>query len=145
MLPLSWRLGIDVSKNFTIGTFFGYSATTSKPGIFAEGVDSYITNNTKVFGVRAEIKKAFSERIQGYGGSMIAMHYADVKEYSSKSKALVTRAEDAPTPFNPNEKKGKLTYSAFIGATVKVVKRIDLFGEIGYGISLANLGVCVRI
>ena len=145
MLPLSFKVGIDVSKNFSLGTFFGYSSTTAKPNIFTEGDNSYITNKTKVLGLRAEVKKEFSERVQGYGGSMIGYHHADVKEYNKDTKALVIRAADAPTPFNPNEKKGKLTYAAFMGATVKVAKKVNLYGEIGYGISIANIGVTVRI
>ncbi|MCF8282887.1 MAG: hypothetical protein K9J45_21010 [Bacteroidales bacterium] len=144
-LPVSIMAGIDVTKTFTMGAYFGYSSTTAKPNIFAEGTGSYITNKTKVFGLRAMLKKEFSDRVQGYGGSMIGYHHADVKEYNSGTKALVIRASDAPTPFNPNQEKGKLVYSAFMGATVKVAKMVDIYGEIGYGISIANFGVTVRI
>lgn len=145
VLPLSMKFGLDVSKNFSLGAFFGYSSTTAKPNIFKDGFDSYIVNKTKVFGLRTEFKREFSDRIHGYGGAMIGYHLADVKEYSSGTKALVIRASDAPTPFNPNEKKGKITYSAFMGASVSLAKRLSLYGEIGYGISIANLGVTVRI
>ncbi len=145
MFPLSFKVGVDVSKHFRLGTFFGYSSTTARPNIFTEGDNSYITNKTKVFGLRAEMTKEFSDRVQGYGGSMIGYHHADVKEFNRGTKALVIRATDAPTPFNPNEKKGKLTYAAFMGATVKVARRVYLYGEIGYGISIANIGVTVRI
>ncbi|MBI1224048.1 MAG: outer membrane beta-barrel protein [Bacteroidetes bacterium] len=144
-LPMSVKLGIDVTKNFSLGAFFGYSNTEAKSSLFTDGFDSYITNKTSVFGIRAELKRDFTERIQGYGGSMIGYNYADVKEYKSGTKALVIRASDAPTPFDPNEKKGKVTYSAFLGTTVKLAKRISIYGEIGYGISIANLGITVRI
>ncbi len=145
ILPLSVRFGVDVSKNFSLGAFFGYSSTTAKPNVFNDGIDSYITNKTKVFGLRTEFKREFSDRIQGYGGTMIGYHHADVTEYNNSTKALVIRAADAPTPYNPNEKKGKITYSAFMGATLKVAKRLNVYGEIGYGISIANLGISVRI
>lgn len=143
-LPLSFRAGIDVSKAITIGGFFGFSNTTAKPKVF-QGEGSYITNKTKVFAIRAMFKKEFSERVTGYGGSMLGVHHADVKEYTNGTNTLVLRAEDEPTPFNPNEKDSKLVYSAFMGATVKVAQKVNLYGEIGYGISLANIGVSVRI
>jgi hypothetical protein len=145
ILPLSVKFGVDVSKNFSLGAFFGYSSTTAKPNIFNDGIDSYIVNKTKVFGLRTEFKREFTNRIQGYGGTMIGYHHADVNEYNNGTKALVIRASDAPTPFNPNEKKGKITYSAFMGATLKLAKRLNIYGEIGYGISIANLGISVRI
>ena len=144
-LPLSFKLGVDLSKVFSLGAFFGYSSTTAKPKIFADGEGSYVTNKTKVFGLRGEFKKAFSEKVEGYGGSMLGYHRSDVKEFNNSTKAIVVRGSEAPTPFNPNQKKGKLVYSAFIGATVKVAQKVNVYGEIGYGISIANLGVSVRI
>ncbi len=143
--PLNFKLGYDVSKNFGLGLFMGYSSTTSSPDIFAEGTNSYITNKTKVAGLRAEFRKEFSDRIAGYGGSMLGYYHTDVKEYNNTTKAVVLREEGTPTPFNPNAKKGKLSYTAFMGATYKVAKKVNLYGEIGFGISIANLGVTVRI
>jgi Outer membrane protein beta-barrel domain len=144
-VPVNFKLGYDVSKNFSLGTFFGYSSTTSHPDIFGEGTNSYITNKTKVFGLRGEFRKEFSERVSGYGGSMFGYHHADVKEFNQDTRLLVVRPTGGPTPFNPRAKKGKFTYTAFMGATVKVGKKVNVYGEIGYGISIANLGVTVRI
>lgn len=144
-LPLSVKFGIDVSKSFSLGVFGGYSSTTAKPNIFTDGFETYIVNKTKVLGLRAEVKREFSDRIKGYGGAMIGYHHADVKEFNNGTKALVIRSADAPTPFDPNVKKGKVTYSAFMGATVSFTKRLNLYAELGYGISIANLGFTVRI
>ncbi len=145
LLPLTFKFGIDVSKNISLGAFFGYSSTTAKPQIFSDGSNSYITNKTKVLGLRSEFRKAFSEKVQGYGGSMVGYFHADVKEYNNSTKALVVRPAGGPTPFNPKEKKGKLVYTAFMGATVQVAKKVNIYGEIGYGISIANLGITIRI
>lgn len=146
MLPLSFRVGIDLSKAFGLGAFFGYSSTKAKPSQLGEGEgSSYLTNKTKVFGLRAAFRKEFSDRVEGYGGSMLSYNHVDVKEFNNVTKTLVIRAADAPTPFNPNQKKGKIVYSAFMGANFKITPRVNLYGEIGYGISVANFGVCVRV
>lgn len=143
--PFTFKAGYDVSKYFSLGGFFGYSSTTAKPKIFAEGTDSHITNKTMVVGIRTEVRKDFSDRIQGYGGSMLGYHYANVNEISNTTNQPVVRANDSPTPINPKAKKGKMTYAAFMGANVKLTKRASIYGEIGYGISIANLGVTIRI
>lgn len=145
MLPVSFMLGYDLTKNFSLGAFFGFSSTTSSSKDFIDNGGSFVTNKTKVFGLRTEVKKPFSEKVAGYGGVMLGVHHADVKEYQNQTKALVVRPEGGPTPFNPNAKKGRLAYAAYMGATYKVAKRVSLYGELGYGISIANIGVTVRI
>jgi outer membrane scaffolding protein for murein synthesis (MipA/OmpV family) len=143
--PLNCKIGFDISKNFGLGLFTGYSSTTSSPDIFVEGTNSYITNKTKVFGLRAEFRKEFTDRVAGYGGSMVGLYHTDVKEFNNSTKALVVREKGTPTPFNPNAKKGRVAYTAFMGASYKIAKKLSLYGEIGFGISIANLGVTVRI
>lgn len=143
--PLSLRLGVDVTKSFALSSYLGYSTTTAKPAYFSEKFGTYITNKTLVMGLRAELKREFTDRVSAYAGSMLACSRADVKEYSTATNALMIRSTDAPTPFDPNEKKCKLTYSAFVGGTVQLTKRLNLYGELGYGISIANLGLTVRI
>jgi Outer membrane protein beta-barrel domain len=145
LLPINCIVGYDVAKNFGLGLFMGYSSTKSSPDIFAEGTNSFITNKTKVVGLRAVFRKEFSERVAGYGGSMLGYYHTDVKEYNNTTKALVVREEGTPTPFNPKAKKGKMSYTAFMGATIKVAKKVNLYGELGFGISIANLGITVRI
>jgi hypothetical protein len=143
--PLNLRLGYDISKSFGLSAFMGYSTTKSSPDIFTENEDSYITNKTKVFGLRFDVKKELTDRCAIYGGGMVNYFHADVKEFNNNTKALVLRPEGTPTPFNPNAKKGKLAYTAFFGTSLKVAKKVSLYGEIGYGISIANLGITVRI
>ncbi|MBK8567498.1 MAG: outer membrane beta-barrel protein [Saprospiraceae bacterium] len=143
--PLNLMLGYDITKNFGIAAFMGYSTTKSSPDIFSENENSSISNKTKVLGLRFSVKKELNDKFSFYGGGMFSYFHADVKEIDKNTKALVVRPEGSPTPFNPNAKKGKLTYTAFFGSSLKVAKRVSLFAEIGYGISVANLGITVRI
>lgn len=143
--PLNLRLGYDITKSFGVSTFFGYSTTKSSPDIFAENENSHINNKTMVYGLRFDVRKELSDKLNFYGGGMVNYFHADVKEYDNNTKALVVRPEGTPTPFNPDAKKGKFTYTAFVGATVNIAKKVGLYGEIGYGISIANLGITVRI
>ena len=143
--PFTFKAGYDVSKHFSLGGFFGYSSTTAEPKIFEEGSNSHITNKTMVVGIRAEVRRDFSDRVQGYGGSMLGYHHADVIEISNITSQPVVRANDEPTPINPNARKGKMTYAAFMGANVMLTKRASVYAELGYGISIANMGVTFRI
>lgn len=145
MPPVSFKIGVDLTKTFSIGSFFGYSKTTSRSKEFADNYNSYLTNTTMVVGLRGEVKKQFGNRLGAYAGGMLGYTYANVKEFSATTQNQIHRASDEPTPFNPNEKKGKITYSALLGTTLKLTKRVNLYGEIGYGISLLNLGMTLRI
>ncbi len=143
--PLNLRLGYDITKSFGVSAFMGYSTTKSNPEYFNEKENSFIDNKTKVFGLRFDVRKEVGNKVNIYGGGMVNYFHADVKEYDNKTKALVVRPEGTPTPINPDSKKGKLTYTAFVGSSLKVAKKVSLFGEIGYGISIANMGITVRI
>ncbi|MBI5915579.1 MAG: hypothetical protein HY842_09400 [Bacteroidetes bacterium] len=144
-LPLTFKAGYDISKKFNLSGFVGYSSTTAKPKIFADGLGSYIQNKTTLMGLRCEIRKDFSEKVFAYGGSMIGYSRSKVKEYNLDTHALVQRSPDEPTPINPNAPKGSMVYTAFMGANYQVAKRVGLYGEIGYGISILNFGLTVRI
>lgn len=143
--PIMIKAGIDVSKKFSVGAFYGYSSTTSTPKIFSELSDSYLTNKTTVAGLRFEVRSEQFGKLQTYGGSMLGLNHAKVREYNNSTKALVVRDENEPTPFNPNEKNVKMVYSAFLGLNYHIAKRVNIYGELGYGISVANIGVTVRI
>ena len=52
-------------------------------------------------------------------------------------------SKDAPYKYKKPE--AKLLPSGFVGGTWFATKRIGVFGEIGYGISLFNTGIQIRL
>ncbi|MCC6723738.1 MAG: hypothetical protein IT258_04460, partial [Saprospiraceae bacterium] len=78
ILPLNFKVGYDISKAFSLGLMFGYSSSKSNSDIFGEGGSTYITNRTKVLGLRAEFHKEFGDKVIGYGGSMVGLYNTKV-------------------------------------------------------------------
>lgn len=143
--PLTFKLGVDLTKQFSLAAFAGYSSVTTGEKSFSQDFGSYLVNKTMVVGLRAETKKVFSKKFEVYGGAMLGYHHSDVKEYDSETHVLAVRASDAATPFDPNAPKGKMVYSAFMGANYRFAKKIGAYCELGYGISLVNAGLTFRL
>ncbi len=143
--PVSIQLGYQLSKKFSLSAFAGYSSITSSPRVFSDGLVTYIENKSMMAGLRTEFKHELSERLDIFGGSLLGFNYAQVEEFNSATNQSFSRSADAPTPYDPNPAKGQFLYSAFVGADYFLTKNIGVYGEIGYGISLASIGLTFNL
>jgi hypothetical protein len=144
-LPVHFMLGYRVSKKFNLKAFAGFAAATSDPRSFGDGFSTYLENKSWSVGIRGELRHEFLQRLEVYGGAMLGYYAVNIKEYNSSTGELYKRIEDAPTPYNPKASNVKLMYSAFVGTSYFIRKGIGVYGELGYGISLVNIGVTFRI
>ncbi len=145
MPPLSLKFGYDVSKNFSLSAFAGYSAYGSQPRVYSDGVISAVNNRTFLGGLRGEMKKQLTPRMNFYGGAMLGFNYTDLKEVNPATGEEMIKDPNAPSPYNPDAKNGKLLYSAFVGTTWFASKNIGVFAEAGYGVSLLTTGLTFRL
>jgi hypothetical protein len=144
-LPVSLRVGYAIGKKLHVSGFFGYSNTTSNPRLFADGFSSKLENKSMTFGLRTEVRKDLTSRVDLYGGAMLGYSHSDVKEYEATTGQLFLREPGKPTPYNPNAPDGQVIYAAFVGSTFYLNKSFGFFGEVGFGVSIANLGVTLRL
>ncbi|MEO1263396.1 MAG: outer membrane beta-barrel protein [Bacteroidota bacterium] len=144
--PLNARLTYQMTPAFSLSAFAGYSSSTSTtPAIISDGQQILVSNKQTLLGLRGELKKSISEKFEIYGGAMLGYNHSNIREFDKFSGETVVRDPEAPTPFDPNRPDGELLYSGFVGTTYFVHNKIGVFGEIGYGVSLLNAGITIKI
>lgn len=144
-VPVMVKIGVNLNKFFSINAFGGFSTVTTGEQNYSADFGSYLTNKTTVLGLRAEVKKEISRKLDIYSGAMLGYHHSDVKEFYAQSKTRAVRSPEDATPFDPNATRGKLAYSAFLGSSYHFSKKLGAFFEVGYGISLINTGLTIRL
>lgn len=142
-IPLTFKLGYQVSPLFSLNAIGGYSSTTSEPKFVNDGLAVKTTNKQSFIGLRGELKKGLGERFEVYGGGTLGFMRKDISENTTAGRSYL-RITGEPTPNNPNAAKGSMFYAGFVGTTFFPIKHIGLFAEVGYGVSLLNGGVTIR-
>lgn len=143
--PLYFQAGYNVSNKFSLNAFAGYSSASTGARFFSDGLATYLTNKSLMTGLRAELRHEWTDRLEMYGGGLIGYNRTFINEYNSATHQPYTRVNTEPTPYNPNAPKGQLLYSGFLGASYFMSKNIGVYGEVGYGISIASVGFTFRL
>jgi hypothetical protein len=136
--PVSARLSIRLASNFSLGAYAAYSSSEAHRLLPGEAVRN-ISNEFYILGLRAAAHTNQMDNWDIYGGAMLGYNIPRISDDIVKEKSDV----DGPTYSRPAE--NKLTYSAFVGASYYPVKNIGLFAEVGYGISIFNMGLTVKL
>lgn len=144
--PVNARLTYQFTQNFSLSGFVGYSsATTNSPYIISDGQQTLLSNKQTLVGLRGEMRKEISQKFDVYGGGMVGFNHSNLREFDKNTGETISREVDGPTPFDPNASNNNFLYSGFVGSTFYFTKDIGVFAEVGYGVSLLNTGVTIRI
>ncbi len=144
--PVSVIVAYKASPIFQLSGYAGYSSSTSNsPFIVSDGQSSLISNKQLLVGLRGELRKEIGKKFDVYGGALIGYNHTTTREFDKYTNETIVREVDGPTPFNPNQPNGRLLYSGFVGTTYYFAKRIGVFAEAGYGISLLNTGFTIKL
>ena len=136
--PLSMVLNYRVKKHFSVGAYFGFSSTLydpQEPPKDVVGELPYLRNDFFLAGLRVQ-GHYNSGRADFYGGAMLGYNFSKI---DSNIENPAHRPENIEI-----EEKSLVTYSGFIGLKYFVTPKVGLYGEIGYGASLINLGASYR-
>jgi hypothetical protein len=136
MPPLSARLGLRLASNFSLSGYAAYSAYKAKNIALPNGSFKDVESEMFIAGLRAAVHANRMENWDIYGGAMLGYNMPTVRQTISDEK---TAGGDGPTFSRPAE--NKMTYSAFVGASYFPIKNLGMFAELGYGISLFNMGI----
>ena len=137
--PVSARLGIRLAPNFSLGAYAAYSSSEAHQTGLPGGAIRDVSNEFYLFGLRAAAHTNRLDNWDIYGGAMLGYNVPKVDNTITKEKSEI----EGPTFSRPAE--NKFTYSAFIGASYYPIKNIGLFAEVGYGISIFNMGFSVKL
>lgn len=137
--PVSARLGIRLAPNFSLGAYVAYSSSEAhQVGLPGDAIRD-VSNESYLFGLRAAAHTIRMDNWDIYGGAMLGYNVPKIDNTITKEKSEI----EGPTFSRPAE--NTFTYSAFVGATYYPVRNIGLFAEVGYGISIFNMGLSVKL
>ncbi|MEZ4986217.1 MAG: outer membrane beta-barrel protein [Saprospiraceae bacterium] len=134
--PVSASVEVFITPNLSIGTYAAYARATGSSTYLNAGITETYDNTTIMLGVRPTIHSNDLNDWRVYGGFTIGASIPSVDiEVTDDEKT-----ENTPSFTRPNSPNAFL-FSGFVGARRALNENLTLFGEVGFGISLANVGV----
>ena len=125
-LPLAGSFEYGVSEKISVGLFGGSTSTSVTDGSGNGFKESYL-----VIGARLSRHFSTGDKFDPYYGVMIAYNKVSVSDIGSNGSGSAVAASG-------------LLPGGYLGANYYFTDNIGINGEIGYGVSLVNLGVVVK-
>lgn len=141
--PLSVRIGYRVAEKFSVGAYAAYSSSEVDRVNLPNGSNNHVVNDTYLVGLRAAAHTSRFEQWDIYGGLIAGYNITDVQHTAYAPGEDSNKSTTDPTFSRPAE--NNFTFSGFVGASYFPGKRLGIFGEAGFGISILNLGVQVKL
>ncbi|MTI86557.1 MAG: hypothetical protein FH748_01165 [Balneolaceae bacterium] len=123
-MPFGLSVDYGINENVTIGGYGGYASTSENFGV-GEWEYTHL-----IIGGRGTYHKEMVENIDTYGGLLLGYNVA-----SAEWKGTGTA----------NASVGGFTYSFFAGGRYHFTEKIGAYLELGYGISVIQTGLTVRL
>ena len=138
VLPLSLSADYQVVEHFSVGAFAGYSVTETDVRALSDGSTAQWENRFSIFGLRLAARSSQLGPWSIYGG--LSAGYSVSKIDLKQGELEKVKAEK-----NIRDVSGKTVITGFLGGRYSFTPRVGIFGELGYGVSLASVGLSVRI
>jgi hypothetical protein len=135
--PIGLTLDYRINRRFSVGIFGGYTKAMSHPDMLNDGKPMTFNTQFSMIGGRFAVHSTKFERWDVYGGMGINYTHSNIDVIDGDLSKLKKHKH-----FKTSS--GKMMMSAFIGTKYAVTPKVSIFGEVGYGISLINLGVSKR-
>ena len=143
--PVQATLSYRFSPAFSMGAYAGYTSIIGDIEEFRDGSAYQSQNDFRVFGLRMAGHLTRLKNIDLYGGMMFAYNSPQVTTTQISASLLHTPNDDLttprPSPYRPGGARGSVMVSGFVGGAYYFAPRASVFGEVGYGISIATLGL----
>lgn len=142
--PLSARIGYRVSNNLSLAAYAAFSSSETNQIDLPDGSVTHYENDFLIVGIRGAAHTNRLDNWDIYGGFLLGYNIPEVTENRTfNTNGDAAPVEDAPSFSRPPE--NTFTYSGFVGASYYFGKRLGAFAEVGYGISLLNVGLNLKI
>lgn len=137
-LQLAYEYGVAeglINGNGSIGVGVAGGYAASKYVIAGYGTEDYMTNNIGFVGARGSFHYQFVNNLDTYLGTFLGCAMSRVHTSSKlMNDAIKQYSSNAPT----------FTYGAYLGARYYFTPALGVNAEIGYGISIFNIGLTFR-
>jgi hypothetical protein len=141
VLPLNVRLGVRVSDNISMAAFAAYSASEKNRVVRPDESVDHVSNKQVVLGVRSAVHALRAEKFDIYGGVMLGYNMPTTEITNIEGPKTGNPLPNGLTPSFSREATNSMVYSGFVGAAYRPGANMSVFTEIGYGISLLNVGM----
>jgi len=145
-LPLFSLSGdYGITDAISIGGILGFStATSTYSSSYSNGSNQYNYTDTyrwsfTLIGLRGAYHFAElidNDKLDLYAGGMLGFIWSKAK-YSST-------ASNHPYTYNYGSSGIGMAYSAFVGCRYRFTDQLGVFGELGYGVSILNIGITYK-
>ena len=144
-LPMQASLAYRLSPIFSVGAYAGYTSVMSAVKENRDGSSFQSQNDFLILGLRAQAHVIRFDNLDIYGGFMLAYNSPNVTTTQITERTAAHSGIDEgglnPTPYNPNPKNNNVIAAGYIGGAYYFTENASVFGEIGYGVSLATVGL----
>lgn len=144
VLPVSLRSSFRLADNFSLGAYAAFSSSELEQINLPDGRSNFVQNDTYILGLRAAAHTYRYEKWDLYGGFLVGYNISDV-EQSAYGPAVDDEKTEFQGPTFSRPAENQFTFSGFIGASYFPGQRVGVFSEVGFGISLVNLGVQFKL
>ena len=142
ILPLNARVQLRLSSHFSLGAYASYASYQTNDRLLPDGTRQNLSNETLALGLRGTVHRPIAEKWDLYGGILLGYEMPDVQETIDGLPKSVS-SEGKPSFTRPAT--NQLVYGAFMGASYYPRKHFGVFGELGSGISIVNVGLSMRL
>ena len=141
VVPVSARLDYRIQPHWSLSIYAGYSATTSTRDLSHDGIYLPLRNDYFIGGLRSAFHKRVHTKLEAYGGAMLAYNLPVISQAGSDAPVVIPRGK----PHYYRLPEPRFFLSGFVGGNYALTGRFGLFGELGFGVSLVQLGVRARL
>lgn len=138
LLPVSLEVRYRANKKFSLGLLAGTSISEAELEHHT-GEKRTVRNEFQMMALRGAIHSSPFEKWEIYSGIILGYTNSNV-DYT----VVGDQKDDEPSFFPQPKERDGLLFSGFVGTSYQLTERVNLFGELGYGLSLTTAGVAVR-
>lgn len=131
--PITADINYMVSKKVSLGIFGGYSVSETEQEVLSDSNMAQWSNKYSAFGLRLAAHTTKLEDWDIYGGLIVGFSVTNIEVLEGNQELLFEQK-------GLKENSGQFLGSAFLGARYHIAQGFGIYGEVGFAVSLVNLG-----
>ncbi len=146
--PVSISAGYRFAGMLSVNIYGGHSIATSDIQTLADESQVRYRNATTILGLKTALHTTRFDRVDIYGGSMIALYSAKVQQLNLDGTTANLPKSDEPSqtkPYKYGQPDNKILVTAFVGASYYANNRLSFYAEAGWGISILEAGLRITL
>lgn len=140
--PVSLSAEVFLSPNLSLGLTGSYSQYEGEFVNINAGIAEYYQTTTLVVALRSAVHSNDLNGWRVYGGLSVGANLPEIEKEVELLAGEQIRDDELPSFSRPQE--SSLLFSGFVGTRKTLNAHLSIYGELGFGISLANIGASYK-